>query len=194
MAASLEKFKSARFADRKRALMAGTANLTRARQRAQGEPTSEQGRAAAQESLTRAFLTFTQAAGSLEKSYTQLQAEVSRLHQELQRTNSELDRSLEENARVRSFLSRVLENLPCGVLVVSSDGRLQVINPQARFLLAISPEWIPGTGNPLPESFGKLIENCPANGAFTEQEWVSPGSSSSRYIGVLRASDSEGAG
>src|SRR5216683_176002 len=78
-----------------------------------------EGRTAAQESLTRAFLTFTQAAGSLEKSYTQLQAEVGRLRVELQRANSELERSLEENARMRGYLTSVLENLPCGVVVVS---------------------------------------------------------------------------
>lgn len=53
--------------------------LPRARQGTR--PTAEaRGRATAQESLTRAFLTFTQAAGSLEKSYVQLQTEVSRLH------------------------------------------------------------------------------------------------------------------
>ena len=81
----------------------------------------------AQENLARAFVTFTQAAGSLEKSYTQLQAEVSRLHAELQRTNSELERSLEENARMRGYLTRVLESLPCGVLVVNGSGTLKAV-------------------------------------------------------------------
>lgn len=86
---------------------------------------------AAQENLTRAFLTFTQAAGSPEKSYSQLQAEVARLHVKLQRVNSELERSLEDNARVRGYLARVMENLPCGVMVASADG-VQIINPEAR--------------------------------------------------------------
>ena len=86
-----------------------------------GDPASEcaaaltallsDGHAAAQENLTRAFVTFTQAAGSLEKSYTQLQSEVARLHVELHERNSELERSLEENARMRGYLTRVLENL-----------------------------------------------------------------------------------
>ena len=49
-------------------------------------------------------MTFTQAAGSLEKSYTQLQAEVGAFARELQRANSELERSLEENARMRGYL------------------------------------------------------------------------------------------
>src|SRR5579863_3288268 len=100
--------------------------LPTTRQRGRGNGSKDGGRASARENLTRAFLTFTQAAGSLERSYTQLQAEVARLYQELQRTNSELEQSLEENARVRTYLSRVLESLPCGVLVVGGDGKAQI--------------------------------------------------------------------
>jgi len=104
----------------------------------------------AQRSLTRAFTSFTQAAGSLEKSYLQLQGEVAHLHEELHRTNAELERTLEENARVRAILSRVLESLPCGILVVNADAQTQIINPEARRLRAVSPDWAPGQGNPLP--------------------------------------------
>jgi two-component system sensor histidine kinase FlrB len=150
------------------------------------------GRAAAQESLTRAFLTFTQAAGSLEKSYTQLQAEVARLHRELQCANSELERSLEENARVRAYLARVLEDLPCGVLVVSADGALQIINPEARRLMHLAADWVPGrrtTG--LPETFAKLIAEVPANSFFSEQEWTTAENGGNRTIGILRANVNE---
>jgi hypothetical protein len=45
-------------------------------------------RASAERSLTLAFSTFAQAAGSLEKSYTHLQTEVRRPHQELRRANA----------------------------------------------------------------------------------------------------------
>src|SRR5947207_12989787 len=62
----------------------------------------------AQENLTRAFLTFTQAANSLERSYSQLQSEVSRLRQELERANAELVRRLENNAHVRGYLAQVV--------------------------------------------------------------------------------------
>lgn len=150
------------------------------------------GRAAAQESLTRAFLTFTQAAGSLEKSYTQLQAEVARLHRQLQCANSELERSLEENARVRAYLARVLEDLPCGVLVVSADGALQIINPEARRLMHLAADWVPGrrtTG--LPETFAKLIAEVPANSFFSEQEWTTAENGGNRTIGILRANVNE---
>src|ERR1700759_2323653 len=124
----------------------------------------------AQENVARAFVTFTQAAGSLEKSYTQLQGEVSRLHAELQRTNSELERSLEENARMRSYLTRVLESLPCGVLVVNASGTLQIINPEARRLLGTPVEWVLGDGTRPPMAFAKAVDGVPAKKFEMEQE------------------------
>src|SRR3984885_2608105 len=95
-------------------------NLPTTRQ-SQPRAASAKKRADDRRSLARAFLTFTQAAGSLEKSYAQLQGEVSRLRAELQYANEELSRSLEETLRVRTFLSRILEELPCGVLVTDKD-------------------------------------------------------------------------
>jgi two-component system sensor histidine kinase FlrB len=171
--------------------MSTMSSLPRSRQRLRSAATETQGRVTAQENLARAFLTFTQAAGSLEKSYTQLQAEVSRLHLELQRTNSELDRSLEENARVRKYLSRVLESLPCGVLVVSADRQAQIINPEARRLLQVPADWTPGAGDSLPAEIEKLIAEFAENSPLMEQEWAGSGSSSNRYIGILRANVSE---
>jgi len=146
---------------------------------------------AAQENLTRAFLTFTQAAGSLERSYTQLQAEVARLHLELQRTNSELERTLEENARVRGYLARVVENLPCGVLVVSAEGGPQIINPEARRLLDVPADWVPGNQTRLPPTFETAIAQFPADGFFCEQEASVSGVTTNRAIGILRANISE---
>jgi nitrogen fixation/metabolism regulation signal transduction histidine kinase len=166
-------------------------NLPRTRQRTSSAVLEVKGREAAQESLTRAFLTFTQAAGSLEKSYTQLQGEVARLHRELQCANSELERSLEENARVRAYLSRVLEDLPCGVLVVSTDGILQIINPEARKLLQVLPDWVPGEQSGLPPTFASLIAEIPANSFFSEQESVIAENGRNRTIGILRANVSE---
>jgi signal transduction histidine kinase len=137
-------------------------------------------------------MTFTQAAGSLENSYTQLQAEVGRLHSELQRANLQLDRSLEENARVRKYLSRVLESLPCGVLVAGTDGQTQIINPEARRLLQVPAEWVPGEQSGLPGNFEKLIASAPKNSFFSEQEAPLPGTVNNRYLGILRASVNEG--
>jgi nitrogen fixation/metabolism regulation signal transduction histidine kinase len=170
--------------------MANMATIVKIRRktRKRGEEAS---RTMAQRSLTLAFTTFTQAAGSLEKSYTQLQSEVGRLHQELRRANSELEKTLEENARVRTFLSRVLESLPCGILVVSADGQTQIINPEARRLLGVSGDWAPDQGNPLPAALQKLFDKVPANSFFSEQEWLAPETPSNRSIGILRANVSE---
>lgn len=162
--------------------------LPRTRQRTNGAVVEINTRPSPQETLTRAFMTFTQAAGSLEKSYTQLQAEVTRLHRELQYANTELERSLEENARVRKYLSRVLEDLPCGVLVVAKDGSLQIINPEARRLLQVTTD---GAQSALPPTFAKLIAEMPANSFFCEQEWPMNGITGNRTIGILRANISE---
>src|ERR1700744_152736 len=142
----------------------------------------------AQENLARAFVTFTQAAGSLEKSYTQLQAEVSRLHAELQRTNSELERSLEENARMRSYLTRVVESLPCGVLVVNASGTLQIMNPEARRLLGTPVEWVLGDGTRPPKAFVKAIDGVPVKKFEFEQETLIQNGSAIRPVGVFRTS------
>ena len=142
----------------------------------------------AQENLARAFVTFTQAAGSLEKSYTQLQAEVSRLHGELQRTNSELERSLEENARMRSYLTRVVESLPCGVLVVNASGTLQIMNPEARRLLGTPVEWVLGEGTRPPKAFVKAIDGAAVERFATEQEIPIQNGSALRSVGVFRTS------
>lgn len=155
------------------------------------KPSEEASRTVAQRSLTRAFTSFTQAAGSLQKSYLQLQSEVAHLHEELHRTNAELQRTLEENTRVRAYLSRVLESLPCGILVVDANAQTQIINPEARRLLAVSPDWAAGQANPLPATLQKQFENVPANSFFSEQEWLAPETPANRSIGILRANVSE---
>jgi signal transduction histidine kinase len=78
-----------------------------------------------QHPLVRAFASFTEAAGSLERAYGELQGQVVHLRQELEVTNRDLSLSLEENRRMRERLKRILESLPCGVLVIEgtvSDG------------------------------------------------------------------------
>jgi hypothetical protein len=62
--------------------------------------------------LARAFASFTEAAGSLERTYGQLQGQVAHLRQELEVTNHDLAKSLEENHRIRERLRRILEGLP----------------------------------------------------------------------------------
>jgi two-component system, sensor histidine kinase FlrB len=101
-------------------------------------------------SLASAFASFTAAAGSLERSYTHLQAEVARLRHELEDTNRDLTESLAENHRMRQHLNRILEGLPCGVLVTEADGSVSIANPETRRLLGTlsetsieTLEWVP---------------------------------------------------
>ncbi len=85
--------------------------------------------------LARAFASFTEAAGSLERTYGQLQGQVAHLRQELEVTNRDLATSLEENHRIRERLRRILEGLPCGVVVIESETRIATLNPEAARLL-----------------------------------------------------------
>ena len=87
--------------------------------------------------LVQAFASFTDAAASLERSYSQLQSEVVRLRRELEESNRDLARSLEENQCVRRHLDRIVEGLPCGVLVVEEQGEISIANPEARRLLGL---------------------------------------------------------
>ena len=90
--------------------------------------------------LARAFASFTEAAGSLERTYGQLQGQVSHLRQELEVTNRDLATSLEENHRIRERLRRIVEGLPCGVLVIEAGDRISTLNPEAARLLGGSFE------------------------------------------------------
>jgi two-component system sensor histidine kinase FlrB len=90
--------------------------------------------------LARAFASFTEAAGSLERTYGQLQGQVAHLRQELEVTNRDLATSLEENHRIRERLRRILEGLPCGVLVIEAGARISTLNPEAARLLGASFE------------------------------------------------------
>jgi two-component system sensor histidine kinase FlrB len=96
--------------------------------------------------LARAFASFTEAAGSLERTYGQLQGQVAHLRQELEVTNRDLATSLEENHRIRERLRRILEGLPCGVLVIEAGARISTLNPEAARLVGSfeSADALPG--------------------------------------------------
>ena len=89
--------------------------------------------------LLQAFRSFAAAAESLEHSYGMLRSEVARLHGELEQSNAGLARSLEENHQMREHLDRIVEGLPCGVLVAKADGAIALLNPEGRRLLSTNP-------------------------------------------------------
>lgn len=169
-------------------------NLPRTRQRTRSTANAVKKREQTQQSLAQAFVTFTRAAGSLEKSYAQLQGEVARLREELQHANSELEHSLEENSRVRASLAGILENLPCGVVVEGPQRQLQLLNPQARNLLNLPAEWSAAEKAPLPNVLGKLLSVARSGSFFLEQEWSDESIPANRSIGILRAKISPAGG
>lgn len=145
---------------------------------------------AARQSLARAFETFTSAADSLERSYSHLQSEVLRLRFDLERTNRDLESSLEENARMRSFLTQVLESMPSGVVVTDRNGRVQMMNPEARRLLNASAG---ETAVLPPEILARALSpKCPETAA--EQEWEITAAGGKRTIGIGCAVLGEGDG
>jgi two-component system sensor histidine kinase FlrB len=117
-----------------------------------------------------------------------LQSEVLRLRFELERTNRDLASSLEENARMRSFLAQVLESLPCGVLVADRNGRVRMMNPEGRRLLDAG---VRETSALPPEILARaLAPRCA--GAPTEQEWEIAAPAGPRTIGISCAVLGEG--
>jgi two-component system, sensor histidine kinase FlrB len=157
------------------------------RQRQHSTRIEAHARPSAQQDLASAFVTFTQAAESLERSYAQLQAEVSRLHLELRSANAELDRSLQENAQVRGYLSDVLKNLPCGIIVSNSRDEVQFINPEARRLLEIPETRDDPSDGQSASILEKLLDAGSAlKASFSEHELTSASNSLNRTIGIQR--------
>ena len=137
--------------------------------------------------LAAAFASFTQTAGALETTYTKLQAEVGRLRHELENKNRSLAQSLEENKRMRTYLARIVEGLPCGVLVFDSGMNLRMINPAASRLLDAGSEDSPSPEASVPHLLGPLLAALPKEEFSHEQEWVVEGSQGQRTVGVTRA-------
>jgi signal transduction histidine kinase len=100
---------------------------------------AETGRGESEQFLLQAFRSFAEAADSLERSYGMLRSEVARLHGELEQSNAGLKRSLEENRLMRERVDRILDGLPCGVLVAGPDGVISLVNPEGRRLLGSAP-------------------------------------------------------
>jgi signal transduction histidine kinase len=134
--------------------------------------------------LAQAFETFTEAAGSLENTYTQLQEEVSKLRADLEFANAKLSRSLDENTRARAFLTQVLDKLPCGVVVTRADGRIRLLNPEARRLLDLDPQSPSCTQLPV---LNEWVRHAIADASYIEQEWPSRTSPENRTLAITVA-------
>ncbi|HUZ95522.1 MAG TPA: ATP-binding protein [Edaphobacter sp.] len=88
--------------------------------------------------LADAFSEFISASSQLEASYRGLQQKVAHLSGELADRNAALTRSLDENSRIRTALEKMIDSLPCGVLVLDSGDAIVTINPEGRRLLGVN--------------------------------------------------------
>jgi signal transduction histidine kinase len=137
--------------------------------------------------LLQAFRSFAEAADSLERSYGRLRSEVARLHGELEQSNAGLATSLEENRRMREHLDRILEGLPCGVLVVRGEGRISLVNPEGRRLLGWSGESSSLESlTVVPDEFGDLLKRARSQAGEQEQR-LAGGSGGERWLAVRHA-------
>ena len=140
-----------------------------------------------EQSLLHAFRSFAEAARSLEHSYALLRAEVARLHHELETSNSDLARSLEENRSMRAHLDRILEGLPCGVLVASDAGEVSRANPEALRLLTTDKTPILESISSLPENVQDLLDRARCEGSENEIE-IRDAQGTPRWLAARHAS------
>jgi two-component system, sensor histidine kinase FlrB len=122
--------------------------------------------------LLQAFRSFADAADSLERSYGLLRSEVVRLRGELGQSNAGLERSLEENRRMRERLDRILDGLPCGVLVARADGAISMVNPEGRRLLgATETADLPASLSVVPREVRDLLDRARLEAGEQEQRF-----------------------
>ena len=139
--------------------------------------------------LAEAFSEFISASARLELSYRDLQAEVAELSLALCERNQALSDSLSENRTIGLTLERILDAMPCGVLVVTSDGDVRLLNPEAARLLALSAAQMPSlasikTKTGLDLQFG--AKNSGGDGSEQELSFEAP--DGRRWIAVRQVS------
>lgn len=147
-------------------------------------------------SLAKAFESFNHVAGSLENSYAQLQQEVAKLRLELQTKNRDLVKTLAENRRMRSYLSGILEVLPCGILAVDRNSRVRYANPQAHTLLSCSPDAGTESTLSIPETLRSLLKEVATEPRGTERTWALRTGEAPTFLAVscVVQPENEGAG
>jgi two-component system sensor histidine kinase FlrB len=87
------------------------------------------------QALETAFRMFNQVSSQLTLSYKELQEQVERLNGELAESRGERIRQLAEKERLAERLSKLLDALPAGVVLLDEEGRVSEYNPVARDLL-----------------------------------------------------------
>lgn len=135
------------------------------------------------EALQAGFEEFIESANRLELSHRKLQNEVMLLRCELEDRNKALERSLAEVESTRQILLRILEALPCGVVLVDNSGSGKILaNTEAQSLL-----WHPGkTGDELPKPLLQIMSGRLDNLGETsfEEEFFHETTQPARWLSV----------
>ena len=100
--------------------------------------------------LEQAFRTFSAMSGQLEQSYRYLQERVVELTQQLEAAHAERHEKARQAEQLAERLELLLATLPAGVIVLDTEGRIQMSNPAAREILGFDPlgqRWIEVAGN-----------------------------------------------
>ncbi len=107
--------------------------------------------------LEQAFRAFSAMSGQLEQSYRYLQERVVELTQQLETARAERHAKARQAEQLAERLELLLATLPAGVIVLDTEGRIQMSNPAAREILGFDPlgeRWI--------EVAGKAFESTSA--------------------------------
>lgn len=118
-----------------------------------------------QEELQQAFALFNQVSEQLTSAYAELQVKAEGLTQELAVANGELRRQYEEKEALSQRLTRLLDALPGGVVVLDAAGLVEEANPAALKLLTE-----PVIGAPWESVRERCLEATPTPG-----EWLLAG-------------------
>jgi two-component system, sensor histidine kinase FlrB len=146
------------------------------------------------ESLAQAFEWFTSTKpGTAESSYSLLQAELVRLREELAIKKRDLACSLADIRATNARWSRILEALPCGVLLVDLSFRLRFASRAAERLLSLGGEVAVPSGVTVPESLRSLLQQIIAEKSETERTWRQENPEGYRSIGITCTSLAESA-
>ena len=95
--------------------------------------------------LEEAFRAFSAVSGQLEQSYRYLQERVAELTHQLETVRAERHLKARQAQQLAERLELLVATLPAGVIVLDTDGRIQMSNPAAREILELDPtgeRWI----------------------------------------------------
>ena len=130
--------------------------------------------------LADAFAEFISASSRLETFYGDLQKEVSQLGEELAERNASLHAELAKSENAVSLLRRVMEALPCAVVVLEESGHISFMNTAAGRLLCLDGGQ--SSARPLPGEWIKRI--CQSSASGLECSFVIDADGSHREISV----------